>query len=178
MEGHLEPIDQELIRRYWEQQWGLPVVSTRRTYMPEDVHGLVWRDEWAEVQGLITWHIEGDWAEIVTVDAFQHGRHIGGRLLDGAETELRRRAVHRATIVTTNDNLRALVFYVRRGYRLVKIALDDMDRVRSLKPHVPSKGQDGIPLRDMLELEKDLTAAPAPVGRSHLPPEVRSESFS
>jgi hypothetical protein len=58
MEGHLEPIDQEFIRRYWEQHWGLPIVSTRRTYMPEDVHGFVWRDEWAEVQGLITWHIE------------------------------------------------------------------------------------------------------------------------
>ena len=178
MEGHLEPIDQEFIRRHWEQHWGLPIVSTRRTYMPEDVHGLVWRDEWAEVQGLITWHIEGDWAEIVTVDAFQHGRHIGGRLLDGAEAELRRRGVHRATIVTTNDNLRALVFYVRRGYRLVKIALDDMDRVRSLKPQVPSEGQDGIPLRDMLELEKDLTATPASIGRSSLPREVRPESFS
>jgi GNAT superfamily N-acetyltransferase len=178
MEGHLEPIDQEFIRRHWEQHWGLPIVSTRQTYMPEDVHGLVWRDEWAEVQGLITWHIEGDWAEIVTVDAFQHGRHIGGRLLDGGEAELGRRGVHRATIVTTNDNLRALVFYLRRGYRLVKIALDDMDRVRSLKPQVPSEGQDGIPLRDMLELEKGLTAAPAPIGRSSLPREVRPESFS
>ncbi len=178
MEGHLEPIDQEFIHRHWEQHWGLPIVSTHRTYMPGDVHGLVWRDEWAAVQGLITWHVEDDWAEIVTVDAFQHGRHIGGWLLDGAEAELRRRGVNRATIVTTNDNLRALGFYVRRGYRLVKIALDDMDRVRSLKPHVASEGQDGIPLRDMLELEKDLTAAPAPIGRSHLPREVGPESFS
>jgi GNAT superfamily N-acetyltransferase len=178
MEGHVEPIDQEFIRRYWEQHRGLPIVSTRATYMPEDVHGLVWRDEWAEVQGLITWHIEGDWAEIVTVDAFQQGRHIGGRLIDGAEAELRRRGVARAMIVTTNDNLRALGFYVRHGYRLVKIALDDMDRVRSLKPHVPQQGQEGIPLRDMLELEKDLAAAPTPVGRSRLPREVRPESFS
>lgn len=130
------------------------------------------------MQGLITWHIDGDWAEIVTVDAFQHGRHIGGRLLDGAEAELRRRGVYRATIVTTNDNLRALVFYLRRGYRLVKIALDDMDRVRSLKPQVPSEGRDGILLRDMLELEKDLTATPASIGCFSLPREIRPESFS
>ena len=53
-----------------------------------------------------------------------------------------------------------------------------MDRVRSLKPQVPSEGQDGIPLRDMLELEKDLTAVPASIGRSSLPREVRPESFS
>jgi hypothetical protein len=53
-----------------------------------------------------------------------------------------------------------------------------MERVRALKPHVPHQGQDGIPLRDMLELEKDLTAAPAPIGRSRLPREVRPETFS
>jgi hypothetical protein len=58
---------------------------------------------------------------------------------------------------------------VRRGYRLVNIALDDIDRVRGLKPRVSANGQDGIPLRDMLGLEKDLTPAPAPISRSRMP---------
>ena len=149
----------------------------RRTYQPEDVPGLVWRDEWGEAQGLITWHIEGDRAEIVTLDAYQQGRHIGGRLLDGAEPSCESRGVRHATIVTTNDNLRALAFYVRRGYRIVRIALDDMDRVRKLKPNVPQLGHDNIPLRDMFELEKDLTEAPS--GGSHRIPEgARPESFT
>lgn len=177
MEGRIEPVDREFIRRHWERLWGLPIVSISRTYEPEDVSGLVWRDEWGEVQGLITWHIEGEQAEIVTVDAFQQGRHIGGRLLDGAEADLHRRGVRKATIVTTNDNLRAIAFYVRRGYRLVRIALDDMDRVRAIKPNIPALGPNNIPLRDMLELEKDLTAE-GHTGSGRMPEGARPESFT
>jgi hypothetical protein len=105
---------------------------------------------------LIVWHIDSDKAEIISIDAYQQGRHIGGRLLDGAEMELRKRGVSCIAITTTNDNLRAITFYVRRGYRLVRLDLDGMDRVRAVKPEVPAIGQEGIPLRDMLVLEKQL----------------------
>lgn len=177
MEGRIEPVDTDFIRKHWEESWWMPVVSIDRTYSPEDVEGLAWRDEWGEPQGLITWHVEGDYAEIVSVDAYQQGRHIGGRLLDGAEAELRRCGVRRATIVTTNDNLRAIAFYVRRWYRIVRIALDDMDRVRKIKPTVPLLGNDNIPMRDMIELEKDLTEETS--GRSHgILEGTRPESFS
>jgi GNAT superfamily N-acetyltransferase len=175
MEGRTEPVDQEYIRSYWEAHWGLPVVSTRRSYLPEDVQGIVYRDEWGEAQGLITWHIEGDRAEIVSVDAYQQGRHIGGRLLLAAEAELSKRGVRNLMIVTTNDNLRAVGFYVRHGYRLMRIELDGVARVRQQKPDVPLVGNEGLPLRDMYELEK--TLEPAPAGRS-MPRELRPESFS
>ena len=176
MEGRTEPVDQEYIRQYWEGTWGIPVVSTRRSYEPEDVQGLVYRDEWGEPQGLITWHIDGDSAELVSVDAYQQGRHIGGRLLIAAETELHKRGVRHLMIVTTNDNLRAIGFYVRHGYRITKLDLDGVERVRELKPDVPRTGHDGLPLRDMLELSKELEARGTP---SHsLPREVRPESFS
>lgn len=176
MEGRTEPVDQEYIRTYWESSWGLPVVSTRRSYSPEDVQGLVYRDEWGEPQGLVTWHVEGDSAELVTVDAYQQGRHIGGRLLNAAEAELLKRGVRHIMIVTTNDNLRAIGFYVRHGYRVTRIDLDGVARVRKIKPGVPLTGHDGLPLRDMLELEKDLQDRPAEPRA--LPREVRPESFS
>lgn len=176
MEGNLEPVDQEYIRKRWEETWGLPVISLDRTYMPEDVQGLVWRDEWGEVQGLITWHIVGDHAEFVTVDAYQQGRHIGGRLLSGGEAELRKHDIRTISIITTNDNLRAVAFYVRHGYRIVRVELDAMDRVRAQKPGVPVTGIDGIPLRDMFELRKELTDHTR--GRGGLPSELHPESFS
>jgi GNAT superfamily N-acetyltransferase len=176
MEGRTEPVDREYIRKYITEHWGLPIVSTRRTYDPADLQGLVYRDEWGEVQGLITWYIEGDAAEMVTVDAYQQGRHIGGRLLTAAEAELQKRGVKHIRIVTTNDNLRAVAFYVRHGYRMTHIDLDGMERVRKLKPNVPLTGMDGLPLRDMIELEKDLESHRA-VSHS-LPRDVRPESFS
>ena len=177
MEGKLEPVDQDYIRQHLGELWGWPVISTVRTYGPEDdMHGVVWRDEWGEIQGLLVYHIDGDAADIISIDAYQQGRHIGGRLLDGAEEHMRKHGVRHVTITTTNDNLRAVAFYVRRGYRLVKIDLDGMDKIRALKPNVPDLGIDNIPLRDMLELAKDL---PGPAEeRELLPAEVHPEPFS
>ena len=76
--------------------------------------------------------------------------------MEAAEAELRRRGVRTLRVVTTNDNPRALSFYVRLGYRLVRLHPDAMDRVRWLKPRVPLTGADGIPLRDMWELQREL----------------------
>jgi len=155
MEGHLEPADAAYIRERIGETWSFPVVTTLRTYESADaLEGLVWREERGEIAGLVTWFTEGDRAEIVTLDAYEQGRHIGGRLLDGAEAELRKRGVRRVSITTTNDNVRAIAFYLRRGYRIVRVELDGMERVRTLKPGVPLEGNEGLPLRDMLEFEK------------------------
>ncbi len=153
-EGWLEPATPGEIDRLVRERWGVPVVCIDRLYEPADLEGLVWRDGSGEIQGLITWAADGDWAEIVTMDAFVRGAHIGGRLLDGAEEQLRRRGVKSIVVVTTGDNLRALTFYVRRGYRLLRLDLDGMERVRSLKTNVPETGHEGLPLRDMWELRK------------------------
>jgi GNAT superfamily N-acetyltransferase len=155
-ECRIEPASPDLIDRIWRERWGIPIVSVRREYVPADVEGLVWLGGDGEPEGLVTWAAAGDGAEVASLDAFERGRHVGGRLLDAAEDELRRRGVKRVTIVTTNDNLRALGLYIRRGYRLVRLHLDAMDRVRALKPQVPLVGADGIPLGDMWELEKEL----------------------
>ena len=156
IEGRIEKASGEQIEAHLREAWGLPVVSVSREYMPEDVEGLLWRDDGGAVQGFVMWAVDGEAAEIVSVEALRQGMHIGGRLLDAAEEALRARGVWRITIVTTNDNLRALAFYVRRGYRLVRLHTDAMDRVRARKPQVPLAGAEGIPLRDMWELEKEL----------------------
>ncbi len=156
MDRRFEAADAAFIDEQWRRLWGLPVVSLNREYGPADVEGLVYRDDGGAPLGLVTWHADGGRAEIVTIDAFEQGRHVGGRLLNGAEEELRRRGAKRATIMTTNDNLRAIAFYVRHGYRIVAVHLDAMERVRRIKPAVPKTGQDGLPLRDAIELAKEL----------------------
>ena len=62
----------------------------------------------------------------------------------------------RVWLITTNDNLRALRFYQRRGFRLVAVHPNALARSRELKPSIPEIGLDGIPLRDELELELTL----------------------
>jgi ribosomal protein S18 acetylase RimI-like enzyme len=155
MEGRLEAADPAYLRDRVTESWKFPIVSVTRTYDgPDDLRGLVWRDDGGDIAGLVTWHTEGDWAEIVTLEAFEQGRHVGGRLMDGAEEALRREGIRRISITTTNDNVRAIAFYLRRGYRLVQIELDGMERVRDAKPALPYTGHDGLPLLDMLLFEK------------------------
>jgi ribosomal protein S18 acetylase RimI-like enzyme len=60
-------------------------------------------------------------------------------------------------VVTTNDNVEALRFYQRRGFRLARIRPGAVDRSREmLKPEIPRSGAYDIPLRDELELEMTL----------------------
>jgi hypothetical protein len=58
---------------------------------------------------------------------------------------------------TTNDNVDALRFYQRRGFRLAELHAGGVDKSRAtLKPDIPTTGEYGIPLRDELILEKEL----------------------
>jgi GNAT superfamily N-acetyltransferase len=135
---------------------GPPVIGILRDYFPSDVEGLLWRDPDTGRTGLVTWSVDDGRAEIASVHAEPAGSGTGTRLMDAAEEELRRRGVRCAVLATTNDNTRALNFYIRRGYRLVRLHLDAMDRVRAAKPGVPATGRDGVALQDMWELEKTL----------------------
>jgi DNA-3-methyladenine glycosylase I len=160
MEGRLERASPDYVSACISESWGFPVVSVTNTY--EDaagLEGLTWIDEHGEVRGLITWMQRGDRAEIVSLDAFARGQHIGGRLLDGAEAELRNQGVRTIELTTTNDNVRALTFYLRHGYRIVRLEIGGMDRVRSVKPGVPTTGNEGLPLQDMLQFEKHIAEA-------------------
>jgi len=135
---------------------GPPVIGVLREYATSDVEGILWRGPDSGRVGVVTWCVDGDQAEITSVHAEPAGGGTGTRLMDAAEEELRRRGVKRVVVATTNDNARALNFYIRRGYRLVRLHLDAMDRVRAAKPGVPAAGRDGVPLQDMWELEKIL----------------------
>ncbi|MBI2568067.1 MAG: GNAT family N-acetyltransferase [Candidatus Schekmanbacteria bacterium] len=106
--------------------------------------------------GLVTWCAPGTRAEIGSLEAFPPGLGVGGRLLEHAEAELASRGIGCIELVTTNDNVRALTFYLRHGYRLVQVILDGMDRVRARKPDTPVVGSEGLPLRDLWLLTKDL----------------------
>jgi hypothetical protein len=63
----------------------------------------------------------------------------------------------RCWMLTTNDNVDALRFYQRRGFRLTAIRCGAVDQARrTLKPQIPVIGNYGIPIRDEIELAQDL----------------------
>ena len=156
--------DLATIRRSWEERWFSSLtVTTRRDYTPEDVEGLVLRDEKGEIAALVTWYQDGAEAEIVTLDAFIPGHGYGMQLMAEAERRLFDRGAERLVLDTTNDNVSAVRGYLLAGWRVVSIHLDYMDETRAKKPGIPPIGTHGLPLRDHWELEKLATDAEPPM---------------
>jgi hypothetical protein len=56
-------------------------------------------------------------------------------------------------LITTNDNLHAIKFYEKQGFRIIAVHRGAVDRARVLKPSIPLVAENGIELHDELELE-------------------------
>jgi GNAT superfamily N-acetyltransferase len=144
--------DREWVRDTLHELWGETVVSRGAVHDPTALPGVV-AEEGGERVGLLTYRIDGADCEVVTIDAFPEGAGAGTALLEAAAGAARDAGCRRVWLITTNDNLRALRFYQRRGLRLVAVHPNALARSRELKPSIPEIGLDGIPLRDELELE-------------------------
>ena len=145
---------QEEIKEVWEDHWYGLVVCLSTVYKPADVEGIALVDDQDEMVGLVTYLVDGPAGQIVTLDTIIRGRGFGRRLLEAVESKFHNLGLGRAWALMTNDNLRAAGLYLSRGYRLTRIHLDAIDRVREHKPHLPDRGYEGIPIRDLWEFEK------------------------
>jgi RimJ/RimL family protein N-acetyltransferase len=120
--------------------------------------------------GLLTYSIDGRDCEIVTLNSVVGGKGAGGALVDEVRSRAIEAGCRRIWLVTTNDNLRALRFYQKRGSEMATVRRWAVDRLRALKPEIPLVRNDGIPIRDEIELAQPLTVP----GRSD-GAEVRTE---
>ena len=77
---------------------------------------------------------------------------IGSALLSTLLNVLRSRGASKLVVFTTNDNVNALRFYQRRGFRLTALRPNAMEEARKLKPSVPIEGRHRIKLYDELVL--------------------------
>jgi GNAT superfamily N-acetyltransferase len=102
---------------------------------------------------------DGEW-ELLTLHADRRYAGVGSVLVAAVREAAVRAGCRALWVVTTNDNVDALRFYQRRGFRLVRLRQGAVDESRrTLKPEIPTAGDHGIPLRDELELEMRLAEA-------------------
>lgn len=157
----LRPEERAWATRLLTQRWGDARIVTRgRVHHADERPGLVAQHAGRRV-GLLTDRFAARACEIVSLDSLREGRRIGTALLAAAVHAAQEAGARRVWLITTNDNLHALGFYQRRGFRLVAVHRDALVRSRRLKPQIPLLGQRGIPLRDEIELELRLTPQPA-----------------
>ena len=110
-----------------------------------------------EIVGHVSYRGEGERCEIVSIDAEPKHAGIGSLLLDAAVGAVREQGYTVVWLTTTNDNLDALRFYQRRGFRLCAVRPGAVDRAReTLKPEIPVIGSYGIRIGDELDLDLQL----------------------
>jgi ribosomal protein S18 acetylase RimI-like enzyme len=161
------PLDSPVVRPLHEEEHGW-LRDTLRERWPHEL--LVGRGRVREISelsalvavrsgervGLLTYVIEGDSAELVTLDALRPGLGVGASLI-GALAELAPGAgARRMVAMVTNDNARGLSYYQRLGFRVAELRAGVIDELRGRKAWIPATGQDGIPIRDEIELVRDL----------------------
>ena len=116
---------------------------------------LAWSGE--DLTGVATYVIDGEDCELLTLHAATRLTGIGSALVQAVEDIARDAGCGRLWVVTTNDNVDALRFYQRRGFRLLLVRPGAVDHSReALKPEIPRSGAYDIALRDELELEMPL----------------------
>jgi len=109
--------------------------------------------------GLILFEIQDRQCEIVALASYAEGRGIGTALIEAVKQRATESGCTRLWLITTNDNLKAIRFYQKRGLRLAALYPNALEESRKLKPEIPFMGMDGIPLRDEIELELLLDSA-------------------
>ncbi len=150
----LEDADRPWVGEAIAAHWGsAEVVVHGERYRPQELEGFLAVDGSPEPVGLLTYRVQAAECEVVTLNSFRPSIGIGRALMDRVREIASRRSCRRLWLVTTNDNLPAVRFYQRIGLRVVAIHRDEVTRSRELKPEIPERGLDGIPLRDEWELE-------------------------
>lgn len=144
----------EKVSRFLEVNWGAPTIVTRgKRHIVESLKGFALIQE-DEIKALITYAINDDQCEIVSLDSLIENQGIGTRLIDKVTEKAKEQKCKRVWLITTNDNTKAIRFYQRRGLNMAAIHLNAIEISRKIKPQIPLYGFDDIPILHEIEFEK------------------------
>jgi GNAT superfamily N-acetyltransferase len=156
-EVRIRPIDEAdrpMLAWLIAELWGSDIIAVHGdTLRPAGLGGFI-AERSRRVVGLLTYQLTGGRLEIVTLNAIDRRAGIGTMLIEAAVGQARRFGCREIYLTTTNDNVDALRFYQRRGFRLAELRPGAVDRARQLKPQIPTAGDYAIPLRDEIDLTR------------------------
>jgi ribosomal protein S18 acetylase RimI-like enzyme len=140
---------EELLRLRWS---GGALILRGKIVHPKDVEAIAAYHD-GRLAGVATWLLEGPVIYLATLNNISDQRGVGMALLDAMMELGREKGSALLRVIVTNDNLNALGFYQRRGFRIIAVAPGAIDMIRTLMPNIPTMGANRIPVRDEIELE-------------------------
>jgi GNAT superfamily N-acetyltransferase len=148
--------DQPWVEAFLAQNGSSRVARRGELVRPLDFPMLIAEADGARA-GLLTFVVNGTDCEVLTLHAVHQWSGAGTALLAAVRDVATDRGCRRLWVVTTNDNVDALRFYQRRGFRLSVVRPGAVDEARrNLKAEIEPVGAYGIPIRDEIELEVKL----------------------
>jgi GNAT superfamily N-acetyltransferase len=152
----LTPADCDWVSRVMITKWDAEiVVAHSEVFHAADLPGFAAVVD-TEPVGLLTYNITGNECEIVTLNSWYEGKGVGTALILAARQAAVRAGCRRVFLVTTNNNTHVLRFYQKRGFVLSAVRLNAISDSRKLKPQIQFVDEDGLPIRDEIELEINL----------------------
>ncbi len=149
----IEEKDKKWVVSLLTKQWrSTIIVSKGKSHQANKLSGFIALVDNNKV-GLITYSIENNDCEIITLDSLIEIKRKGTALVEKIKEVEKEKNCKRVWLVTTNDNMKALHFYQKRGFALSALYPNALEQSRKLKPEIPKIGIDNIPLRDEIELE-------------------------
>jgi ribosomal protein S18 acetylase RimI-like enzyme len=144
--------DRAAARELFERDFGRTKIVAFGEVMDVDQMPALVAVMYQEPSGALAYRLLGDALHIVALatDPMWQRSGVGGHLVAEAELLARRLSLRRLVVASTNDNLPALYFYQRRGYRLTELVPEAI----VAHTHRVQAGFAGIPVRDEIRLEK------------------------
>ncbi|MDX8044992.1 GNAT family N-acetyltransferase [Gracilibacillus sp. S3-1-1] len=153
----INDLQQDKITNFFKIHWGsTEMVISSGAYDCSALDGFAVISKENKLIGLITYVIENNECEIISLDSLEERKGIGTALVQEVEAMAAKNNCKVIKLVTTNDNLLALKFYQKRGFILSRILNNAVEKARKLKPEIPLIGDEGIPIRDEIELIKSV----------------------
>ena len=130
------------------ESWGSDVVVLQgRLYRPVELPAFIAEQDKERI-GLVTYILKKETCEVVSLNSLQPGLGIGTLLLNAVKQIALINGCVEMELFTTNDNTTALHFYQKYGFYLEELIKNGVASDRLIKPEIPLKADNGIPIRD------------------------------
>jgi len=141
------------VNKILQTEWNAPpVVSKGKLHNTARLPGFVFLCD-RKIIGVITYNIENDECEIVTLNSLIENKGVATALIKATLAVAEDSKCKRLWLITTNDDIGAIRFYQKKGFDLAAAHINAVDISRKLKPTIPLVGMDNIPIKHELEFE-------------------------
>ena len=131
---------------------GEMIVSRGQAHRVRQLPGYV-AEEIGDIAGLVLYRMADTECEIVALNSYCENQGIGTRLIDLVRQKAIAESCRRLWLITTNDNIRAIRFYQLCGFDMKHLHYDAVEQARKIKPSIPLRSAEGIPIRHEIEFE-------------------------